>query len=75
MNEEKSFPITADGWVKLGSVLGDKVIVHAVSIKKKDKRPTSPHGNHRVDEAFAQGSVEITSRFFQEEFDISKFKG
>jgi len=70
---EKCFPVTSDGWLKLGSVLGDRVTIHAVSIKKKDKRITSPHGNHRVDEATAQGSVEITSRFFQQEFDISKF--
>ena len=70
---EQCFPVTSLGWLKLGSVLGDRITIHAVSIKKKDKRITSPHGNHRVDVAVAQGSIEITSHFFQQKFDISKF--
>lgn len=71
---EKCFPVTSYGWLKLGPTLGDKITVHAVSIKKSKNRITSPHRNHKVDEAVAQGSVEITSRFLREEFDISKFK-
>jgi len=71
---EKCFPVTSYGWLKLGPVLGDKITIHAVGIRKSNKRATSPHGNHKVDEAVAQGSVEITSRFLDEEFVISKFR-
>lgn len=67
------FPVTSDYWIKLGSVLGKKVIIQAVEITKKKKRVTGHHANDRVDQACAEGSVEITSRFFQQNLGISKF--
>lgn len=66
------FPVTSDYWIKLRSVLGDKITIQAVKIDKKKNRPTSHHGNHKVDQACAEGSVEITSKIFQN-LGISKF--
>lgn len=67
------FPLTNHGWFKLESILGDKVIIHAVRIEKTKGRITSHHKNHKVEEAKATGSVEITSRIFLQELDITKY--
>lgn len=68
-----SFPLTNDGWFELKFVLGNNIIIQAVAIRISKNRITSHHKNHKVDEAKATGSVEITSKLFLQNLSIKKY--
>ena len=55
--------IDGDIWILLKLVLGEKVVFRAASIEKRSQRVKEPSG-HRVDEAFAEGSVKCRSKLY-----------